>query len=211
MGRPWKVAAAALALAMSACGDSFVPPVVATSTAVLTYYIPGQDYGAFPTYAIVSKIIYVKDTTGTPEYSFQDAPEILAAVERNMDARGYRLVARIDPSNPPPTPPAADLAMTVEVMTGTNYVFFPCVPWGWWGYPGAGCDFPWQWVAYRTGTLVIEMGNLAGFQAGPPSVIPRLWAGVGYSVLTPENAANTSIAVGAVDQAFAQSPYLLVP
>jgi hypothetical protein len=207
---PRTLAAAALALVLSACGDTFVPPVVATGTAVITYYVPGTDYAAFPTYAIVDKIIYVDDTTGTPVYTFQPAPEILGAVERNMAARGYRLVARVDPENPPPTPPDADLAVTVLAMTGTNYVFFPC-DWAWWGYPEYGCDRPWDWVPYRTGTLVMEIGDMAGRQPGPPPVIPRLWAGVGYSVLTPENAANTAIAVRAVDQAFAQSPYLHTP
>jgi len=211
MGRPWKVAAAALAFVLSACGDTFVPPVVATGTSVITYYVPGTDYGAFPTYAIVSKIIYVDDTTGTPTYTFQDAPEILAAVERNMDARGYRLVARIDPESPPATPPLADLALTVFGFVGTDYAYYPCDYWGWWGYPDYGCDQPWEWVAYRTGLLLIEMGDLVNRQPGPPPVVPRLWAGAGYSVLTPESAANTSIAVRAVDQAFAQSPYLQTP
>ena len=208
---PRTLAAAALALVLSACGDTFVPPVVATGTAVLTYYVPGKDYGAYPTYAIVDKVIYVDDTTGTPVYTFQPAPAILGAVERNMAARGYQLVARIDPENPPPTPPVADLAVTVLAYIGTDYVYYPCDYWGWWGYPGYGCNQPWEWVAYSTGLLLIEMGDLGNRQPGPPPVIPRLWAGAGYSVLTPENAANTAIAIRAVDQAFAQSPYLHTP
>lgn len=201
----------ALTLAVSACGNDYVPSVINTGVAVITYAAPGVDFGTFSTYAIASKITVVNDTTGTPEYSYQAAPEILAAIERNMAARGYLLVARVDPENPSPLPVDADLAMNVSVFVGTDYAYVPCDYWSWWGVPGYSCDFPWEWVAYRVGTLLMELGNLGGRQPGPPPVVPRIWAGAGYSVLTPENAQNVQIAVGAIDQAFAQSPYLVTP
>ena len=201
----------ALALAASACGNDYVPSEINTGTAVITYDAPGTDFGAFSTYAIVSQITVVNDTTGVPVYSFQPAPEILGAVERNMAARGYVLVTRIDPANPPLVPVDADLAMNVSVLVGTDYAYIPCDYWTWWGVPGYSCDFPWEWVAYRVGTLLMELGNLGGRQPGPPPVVPRVWAGAGYSVLTPENAQNVQIAIDAIDQAFAQSPYLVTP
>ena len=113
------------------------------------------------------------------------------------------------PRIPPRYRWTADLAMNVVVFTGTNYAYVPCDYWGWWGIPGYGCDLPWEWVPYRVGTLLVEMGDLGHPAPGP--VIPRLWAGAGYSVLTPTAAQNLQIAIGAVDQAFAQSPYLGVP
>lgn len=198
----------ALALVVSACGNEYVPGVVNTGTAVLTYRAPGTDFAAYLTYAIVTQVAVIDDSTGTPIHSFQPAPEILGAVERNMDALGYQLVARIDPTNPPVAPVDADLALNVVVLTGTNYAFIPCSYWGWWGIPIYGCNLPWEWVPYRVGTLLVEMGSLREPEPGPPPVIPRLWAGAGYSVLTPINAQNLQIAVGAIDQAFAQSPYL---
>ena len=201
----------ALTLAVSACGNDYVPSVINTGVAVITYRAPEADFGAFSTYAIASKITVVNDTTGTPEYSYQAAPEILAAIERNMAARGYLLVARVDPENPSPLPVDADLAMNVSVFVGTDFAYVPCDYWSWWGVPGYSCDFPWEWVAYRVGTLLMELGNLGGRQPGPPPVVPRIWAGAGYSVLTPENAQNVQIAVGAIDQAFLQSPYLVTP
>ena len=199
----------ALALALSACGNEFVPSSVNTGIAVITYRAPGTDFGTFSTYAIVSKMTVVDDTTGVPVYSFQPAPAILGAVERNMAARGYVLVARIDPESPPLVPVNADLAINVSVLVGTDYAYVPCDYWTWWGIPGYSCDLPWEWIAYRVGTLLTEMGNLAGRQPGPPPVVPRVWASAGYSVLTPENAQNVQIAVTSIDQAFAQSPYLV--
>jgi hypothetical protein len=199
----------ALALAASGCGNEFPPTTLATDVAVLTYHAPGTDFAAYPTYAIVNKIAVVDDTTGTPVYTFQSNPVVLGAVERNMNERGYVLVARIDPENPPQVPVDADLAMNVVVFIGTDYAYVPCDYWSWWGIPGYGCDLPWEWVPYRVGTLLVEMGALLQPQPGP--TIPRLWAGAGYSVLTPSNAQNLQIAVAAIDQAFYQSPYLGTP
>ena len=126
----------ALTLAVSACGNDYVPSVINTGVAVITYRAPDADFGTFSTYAIASKITVVNDTTGTPEYSYQAAPEILAAIERNMAARGYLLVARVDPENPSPLPVDADLAMNVSVFVGTDYAYVPCDYWSWWGVPG---------------------------------------------------------------------------
>jgi len=206
-----KLALVGLALLVGACGNDFIPPSVNTGVAVITYRAPDTDFGAYSTYAIVNKITVVNDTTGVPEYTFQSSPVILGAIERNMAERGYVLVARVDPENPPQVPIDADLAMNVSVLVGTDYAFVPCDYWGWWGTPAARCDRPWEWVAYRVGTLLMELGNLDATQPGPPPVVPSIWAGAGYSVLTPENAKNTQIAIGAIDQAFAQSPYLVTP
>ena len=126
----------AVALVASGCGNDFVPSVVNTGTAVLTYQAPGTDFGSFSTYAIVTQMAVIDDTTGVPVYTFQPAPEIIGAVERNMNSRGFVLVARIDPENPPVVPVDADLAINVSVFTGTDYAFVPCDYWSWWGVPG---------------------------------------------------------------------------
>jgi hypothetical protein len=203
---------APLALLASACGVDNIPPEVATGTAVLTYHAPGTDFGAYPTYALASQLVVEEESAGTITYRFVPAPEILGAIERNMAARGYVKVADVDPANPPPTPPAADLGVFAVALQATSYTYFPCYA-DWWGYPGYGCEFSWVWVAYRTGTLLVEMADLRS--APPPGsttpALATLWAAAGYSVLTPSASANVQIAVGAVNQAFAQSPYLQTP
>lgn len=204
-------AMAATALA-SGCGIDNIPSDVINGTAVATYDAPGTNFGAYRTYAIVTQIAVVEDSTGQPTGSFQPAPAILAAVNQNLAARGYVKVAEIDPANPPSTPPVADLAINLLALQGTNYVSYPCDYWDWWGYPGYGCDVSWNWIAYRTGTLLMVMSDLKN--APPPSAdakVKHLWAGAGYSVLTASATSNTSIAVKAVNQAFAQSPYLHTP
>jgi hypothetical protein len=199
-----------VALAVSACGTDNVPASVTTGTAVLTYHDPATNFGQLPTYAIVSQMAVVTYVNAVPAYTFVPAPEILGAVERNMAARGFQLVARVDPSHPPPTPTQADLSIVVLGYQGTDYLYYPCDFWPWWGYPDAGCSTGWNWVAYRTGTLIMEMGNTS-VPPPPGGTIPIVWAGAGYTVLTPGLATNVQNAVDAVDQAFLQSPYLKTP
>ncbi len=199
----------ALALAVTACGTDAVPPSVTTGVAVLTYHDTATDFSTLPTYGILTKLAVVTYENNQPVYTFVSAPEVLGAIEANMADRGFQLVARIDPENPPITPTPMDLAIVALGYQGTQYTYYPCDFWPWWGYPTYGCDVGWSWIAYRTGTLVIEMANTSAL---PPSTgnVPLAWAGVGYTVLTPENYTNARKAVEAVNQAFAQSPYLTV-
>ncbi len=110
-----------------------------------------------------------------------------------MAARGYVLVARIDPENPPPVPVDADLAINVSVLVGTDYAYVPCDYWAWWGIPGLRLR-PVPGSGWPTGSArsCSRWANLGGRQPGPPPVVPRVWAGAGYSVLTPDERRRTS-------------------
>jgi len=207
------VAVAAAAIA-TGCGTDVIPSQVLRGTAVVTYHAPGTDYGAYRTYALVNKLVVEQEDGGSISYDFVPAPEILGAVQANLSLRGYVKAAEIDPESPPPTPPAVDLAVVAIALQATRYTVYPCDWWDWWGYPGAGCDYPWTWVAYRTGTLAVQMFDATALPppgAPPPAPVPMIWSGVGYAVLTPSASANTELAVDAVDQMFAQSPYLVTP
>ena len=153
----------------------------------------------------------VDDTTGVPVYSFSRRPEILGAVERNMAPARLRARGPRRPGEPASVPVDADLAINVSVFTGTDYAYVPCDYWAWWGIPGYGCDLPWEWVAYRVGTLLMEMGDLGGSSPGPRRSSRASGPAPATRCSRPSNAENVQIAVGAVDQAFAQSPYLVTP
>jgi hypothetical protein len=205
------LAAAAAALA-AGCGTDVIPSEVLRGTAVVTYFDPSVDYGTFRTYALVNKLVVEQETSGSIGYEFVPAPEILGAIQANLALRGYVKVAEVDPDAPPPTPPDADLAVVAIALQATRYAVYPCGWWDWWGYPGYGCDYPWTWIAYRTGTLDVQLFDTRGLAAGtPPPAVPMVWSGVGYAVLTPSTASNVQIAVNAVNQMFEQSPYLVTP
>jgi hypothetical protein len=202
---------AALSLsAAAACGVDTPSSEVTLGTAVLTYHDPAANFGSYTTYAIVSQLSIYQEITGQPSVIYQPAPEILGAVEANLNARGYVKVASIDPANPTPPPAGTDLAVVVAALQGVSYIFYPCDWWPGWGYPGTGCDLPYEFIPYRTGALLIELGDLKNAAATAPNIrIP--WSAVAYAVLTPEAATNTQKAVDAVNQAFEQSPYLHTP
>jgi len=202
---------AALSLSAAvACGVDTPSSEVGLGTAVLTYHASSADFGAYSTYAIVTQIAVYQEIPGQPSVIYQPAPEILGAIESNLNARGYVKVAEIDPANPMPPPAGTDLAVVVAALQGTDYIYYPCDWWPGWGYPGTGCDLPYEFIPYRTGALLIELGDLKNAAATAPNIqIP--WAAVAYAVLTPSSAANAQIAVDAVNQAFAQSPYLQTP
>jgi hypothetical protein len=205
-------AAVATAAIATGCGTDVIPSEVLRGTAVVTYHAPGTDYGAYRTYALVNKLVVEQESGGSVSYDFVPAPEILGAVQANLSLRGYVKVAEVDPDAPPLTPPVADLAVVAVALQATRYTVYPCDWWDWWSYPGAGCDYPWTWVAYRSGALDVQMFDTTGLSGGsvPPSV-PMIWSGVGYAVLTPSASANVQLAVDAVDQMFSQSPYLVTP
>jgi hypothetical protein len=198
----------------TACGTDVIPSEVLRGTAVITYHAPGADFGAYRTYALVSKLVVEQEDAGSISYAFVPAPEILGAIQANLSLRGYVKVADVDPDAPPPSPPVADLAVVAIALQATRYTVYPCSWWGWWGYPDVGCDYPWTWVAYRTGTLAVQLFDATALPppgAPPPQPVPMIWSGVGYAVLTPAASANVQIALDAVNQMFSQSPYLLTP
>ncbi len=206
------VAGIAACLVLAGCANDTVPSVVLYGPGVLTYHAPGVDFGSYRTYAIVNQVAIFTVTDEGPVYTFEQAPEVLAAIRQNMADRGYELVAIIDPTQPPLSPPPGDLAVNVVALRGRDFTYYPCDFWPWWQLPDFGCRIDWDWFPYRSGTLLVLLGDRVN--APPPSpdaTIHQIWAAAGYSVFTPGAAANVSIAVTAVNQAFAQSPYLHTP
>jgi len=210
--RPTVAGLVLLALATLGCATDTPSAAVTNGTGVVTYHDGAVSFGSFTTFAIVSQVVFVEGTRDAPVYTFEPAPEILGAIESNMADRGYLLVARIDPAHPPVVPPSADLAITVFVHRGTDYLFYSCDYWPWWGLPPFACSQGWNWIPFSTGTLLVDMSDLRDRPAAAGTgEILRVWAGAGYAVLTQSTASNTAIAVAAVNQAFTQSPYLHTP
>ena len=199
-----------LSLALAGCSDNVSSSVI-TGTSVITYHDPAADFGSYKTYAITNKLAVYKEVGGLPVYGFVPSPLIFAAIDANMAARGYVKVATIDPENPPPVPPDADLAINPVVLQGSRFAEYPCDYWSWWSYPGYGCSSPWTWVPYSVGTLIVPLADLRNSPPlGSLLSFDIVWTGAAYAVL-PTGSGSTLGAVSAVNQAFAQSPYLVTP
>ena len=199
-----------LSLAFAGCSDN-VSSTVVTGTSVITYRDPAADFGAYRTYAITNKLAVYQEVVGIPVYTFVPAPAIFAAINANMAARGYVMVAVIDPENPPLVPPDADLALNPVVLQVARSAAYPCDWWSWWSYPAYGCTASWDWVSYTVGTLFIPLADLKN--PPPPGSAPSfkvIWSGVAHAILD-TSSSDSALAVKAVNQAFIQSPYLQTP
>ena len=200
----------ALALLAGSCGYDILTRNMVTSGTVATYQAPGAAFGTYGTFAIVDRLGLVTDATPAPP--FVTATGLVAHVRSSLEGRGFRWVAYVDPTTPPGGPVAADLAVNLTALEATQSApaFWLGYP-GYWqpaafGLPGDSWSYPWSWVPIpaKAGTVLIEISDLRGAAGGHVEV---LWAALGYAVAPGQNY-DTAGVLAAVDQAFAQSPYL---
>ncbi len=183
---------------------------------MVTYRAPAVAFGGFTTFARASRIGLVTDAE--PGKFFADAPNLLAALDAHLAARGFVKVAEPDPANPPPSPPDADVMVNVTALATAGAAA------GYWaafagysqpadlGVPGYDRAYPWSWlpVTFLPGTLLVEISDLRDRTAGSPGQIEVAWAALGYGV-APAGEWDAAPVSAALDQAFAQSAYLRTP
>jgi len=172
---------------------------------VYTTYDPSFDFQAGSTYAMPTKIVIdaEKNIGGdwVPEYMPDGlAAPILAQIESNMTALGWtRLPDIAGEANP-----AADIALTPAAIKSTTYFYTYWYDWwygGWYGwyYP------PYYTVSsYTTGSMVMVISGSA--VGSPINQTQSAWLAVGNGLFT--GAYDINRVKKAIDQAFAQSPYL---
>ena len=206
----YRVAPLAALVLLGSCGYDILTRDMATSGTVATYRAPGVSFGSYATFAIVDRLGIATDTAPAPPSV--TAPALLAHVRAKLEERGFTWVASVDPTSPPPAPVAADLAVNLTALeTGQTTSAFWLVYPGYWqpavfGRAGDSWAYPWSWVPIPThaGTVLVELADLRGAAGGQVEVV---WTALGYAVAAGQNYDSAS-ALGAVDQAFAQSPYL---
>ncbi|HEU4382188.1 MAG TPA: hypothetical protein VFR85_01695 [Anaeromyxobacteraceae bacterium] len=209
-GRAATVLASAL-LAAACTTDIAGQPGVAG--AVVTYRAPGVGFGGFATVARAGRVGLVTDAD--PGKVFANAPTLLAALDSHLAARGFVKVAEPDPASPPPAPPAADLVVNVTALAvaGAGATYWngfagysqpPNL-----GFAGYAWSYPWPWLSVTSlpGTLLVEISDARGASAGQMVVV---WAALAYGV-APAGDWDGPPVLAALDQAFAQSPYLMTP
>jgi len=131
------------------------------------------------------------------------ANNIISRIETNMAARGYERVSTFD--NP-------DLVVFPSAMEVTNISYY----YDYWGYyygwyypPGyGGWYYPYYPVVttYTTGSLFITMTD--NINVNPSEKHKVVWLGIGNGLLEGTSTDFNTRISKAIDQAFAQSPYL---
>lgn len=176
---------------------------------VYTNYDKQADFKQFTSFYLADQILVINDKN-EPEYLEGPAAQaILDAYTSNMESRGYQEAASKE---------TADLGIQVSYIKSTYYFTSYGHPEWWWGYPGywgpsywgnwGGWYYPYSVTyGYSTNSFITEMVDLNADQ-GTDKKLPVVWTSYLTGFETGSSSVNQSLAVKAVNQSFAQSPYL---
>jgi hypothetical protein len=214
--RPWRtLAGVAIVAALAACGDDesnliFVP---GQPVGVTTLHDASFDFTTLRTFVMPDTVVHLAPASGAAlpvSRSFDAAA--LAQVRANLLSRGYVEAA-------PGT--EADFVVLVGATAAVHYNawvgynvggvwgFFPS-----WDIPGfdASWNIVYPWfpavgaTSFNSGTLIVD---IVPTRLATPAAhtVQSVWAGIAATLLT--GSVTTAQVTGAIDQMFAQSPYLV--
>lgn len=183
---------------------------------VVTQFDPNADFASFTTFAMVDSIsVYGAFDAGTPLETVDPAlaGPTLAEIASQLESRGYR---QVDRSAHPDLGVNVEAFVQLRVATVTQYGtwwgYGTASP-GYWGFSGTVvlAPFGYQTIAWRSGTLVIELYDLR--DARPPNAVDPpiavVWGALIHGVIGPVGGPPlTTAPIAAIQQCFAQSPYL---
>jgi hypothetical protein len=180
------------------------PEFVEDADVVLTSYDKAYDFKAKGTYAMPTQIVVDIDIDhGDTTYVYMKpafADPILAAIQTNMTTLGW---TRVNISADP------DLLLTPAGLSSTTYFYSYWYNWwygGYWGWYG------WYYPPYvtvssfTTGSLVMVLSDPNMAESSPIGRSPSVWVGGANGLFV--GTYNINRATAAINQAFAQSPYL---
>ena len=201
---------ASLAILATACHKEPTPQDA--DNELLVYTSPSKDvtFTSYKTFDLVDSLLIIGQSD-KPVYSQTDnALALIQQVRTNMEKLGYIYT----PSNPD-----ADLGIQMTYIIKTErYVKYYNDPYWWLDYPGYWPSGFWgNWTGfyypypvsytYTTNALIVDMVDLTAEEKAdePLEVIWTSYIGGPASVYADDNVARMK---QAIDQAFAQSPYL---
>ncbi len=196
------------ALAFTACEKEPDMSQLDSDYLVYTNYDTKADFKQFSTYYLPDSILVISNDDKAKYLTDANAQQILATYEQDMNARGF---TRVDDKAD------AQLGLQVSYVENTYYFIDYNYPDWWWWYPyywdipywgdWSGWYYPYVIdYSYSTNSYIAEILNLTA-PTGSDKNLPVLWtafsSGVSYSPT-----ADQTLTINAVNQAFAQSPYL---
>lgn len=198
------------AAAFTACEKDADTDKLDDNFVVYTNHDKSTDFKLFDTYYLPDSILLIGEKDKTEYWDDANAQKILAAYASDMTSRGY---TRVDDRTD------ADLGLQVSYVKSTYVYTDYGYPEWWWGYPGywsvpywgnwgGGWYYPYAVsYAFSTGSFLAEMLNLEA-EEGANEKLPVVWSSYMSGLLSGSTEVNVSLAVQAVNQAFAQSSYL---
>jgi hypothetical protein len=173
---------------------------------VATNHNSSYDFGTVTKYALVDSVVHM----GEDEVSHAYDNQIIQKVISKLDGLGWE---RVYDSTATITVMMATTSSTTVVYGSSSwwdyYSWYP----GWSYYPYYGSGWSWYYpyypsgyeysYTYSTGSLVVDLVDLS---KGANNQLPVQWIAVMNGLMTATDVTNRINS--AIDQAFAQSPYL---
>lgn len=178
---------------------------------VYTSYDQDAKFSDYQTYYIPDSVLLISDKEKAEYMTNDDGDKVIDAIVDQMNSRGYR---RVDDKKD------ADLGIQTSFVQNAYYFYNYSGSSYWWsGYPGYwnpnywgggnGWYYPYPITyGYQVGALLSEIVNLKGAKTRTDEKLPVLWTAYMTGLLSGSDKINTLLSVQAVDQAFAQSPYI---
>ncbi len=186
---------------------------------VYTAHDASADFSAIGTYYIPDSILLIGSHAINEEgekvskyWKDADAMTLINTIVSQLNALGY---ARITDGA---LRTSADVGLQPSYVEQSTYFVGYNDPY-WWGYypyywmpsywgPWYGWYYPFSvYYGYTTGSLLVEMVDLNS-ESGSGKSLPILWNAYISGLIDGNNRFETAAAVEALEQAFAQSPYL---
>lgn len=186
---------AGMALALASCRNLPDFNELTYKAIVVTNHDANADFADYQTYYLPGEIRQISDNPNDTLLSNVLAAPILAAVDQNMQDRGYTKTTSIL---------SADIGLDIVVIKVTNVTTL--YPGYWWGYWGWYPYYPYSYTyTYSTGSMVMDMLDLKNIPPGGNKV-NVLWTNFSSGVLGVSS--TSKLAVDAVNQGFKQSEYI---
>lgn len=200
----------ALLFALTACEKEADLSQLDSDFIVSTNYDNSADFGYYSTYYIPDSILILSDRAEAEYWTATDAAQIIDIIVDRMNRAGYTRVTDKED---------ADLGLQPSLIRNTHFfVSHVGNPW-WWGHPaywGPSYWGPWRsWFypyiirfSFRTGSFLTEMADLKTARARSSDTLPLVWTAYMTGLLSSSDRVNVTLASRAIEQAFAQSPYI---
>ena len=203
------LAIALLAAAVSSCQKDPSTSDLHREYLVYTDRDRAADFAAFETFYLPDSILIIGNNKQTEYWKDADALEIVGTVAFELEAAGFLRIS--EKQN-------ADLGVQLSYVERETYFVGSNNPYWWWYYPyywtpgywgdWLGWHYPYRvYYGYTAGSLLIEMLDLQAPQTEGKR-LPVVWDTFIGGLLTSNESLNQQRTIEAIEQAFAQSPYL---
>jgi len=204
------LAIALLAAAVCSCQKDPSTSDLHRDYLVYTNHDSQADFAAFDTFYVPDSILIIGSNKKTEYWKDENALEIVATVAAEMEGAGYLRAAEKE---------NADLGIQLSYVERETYFVGYDNPYWWSYYPYYWTPAYWgDWAGwyrpygvfygYTSGSLLLEMVDLGAVRTEGKR-LPIVWDSFMSGLLTSSATLNQQRTLEAVEQAFAQSPYLL--